>query len=356
VYPENAAQWVYEFHPLPGEKLALTITRPEAVSGSTLAIDAATLSTSASKRAADHTLDLSVRSTQGGQHAIEIPKDAEVLEVSVGGQALNIRPEDGKLGLPIKPGTQAVRVRWRENAEIGTVTRTPDVALHAQASNLRLNIALPEDRWVLRTSGPRVGPAVLYWGELLLMVLIAWGLTKLERTPLKFRHWLLLGLGFSTASWLALIVVVLWLLALDARARSPDVRTDVWFNLRQLALAALTVIALFCVLGSLQKGLLGTPDMHLVGNGSTPTSLHWFHDRSDDAFPHARAISVPMWLYKAAMLAWALWLASALVRWLRWGFESYSAGGYWRTPPKRAPMSKQEVDASVEAVKPPEGT
>src|SRR5207237_7297397 len=120
--------------------------------------------------------------------------------------------------------------------------------------------------------------------------------------------------------------------------------TGGWFNLRQLGLALFTFVALIAVLGSVQKGLLGTPNMHLTGNGSVPTALHWFHDRSDDAMPHAYAISVPMWVYKALMLAWALWPASALVRWLRWGFAAYSTGGYWRTKPK--PPQAEAVDVA----------
>jgi hypothetical protein len=31
------------------------------------------------------------------------------------------------------------------------------------------------------------------------------------------------------------------------------------------------------------------------------------------------------------MLLWALWLANALIGWLRWGFEAWSRGGYWRS-------------------------
>jgi hypothetical protein len=42
------------------------------------------------------------------------------------------------------------------------------------------------------------------------------------------------------------------------------------------------------------------------------------------------------------MLAWALWLALALLRWLRWGWESLTAGGGWRPlrrPPAPIPAS-----------------
>jgi hypothetical protein len=30
------------------------------------------------------------------------------------------------------------------------------------------------------------------------------------------------------------------------------------------------------------------------------------------------------------MLAWALWLSFALLRWLPWGWRAFSASGIWR--------------------------
>jgi hypothetical protein len=30
------------------------------------------------------------------------------------------------------------------------------------------------------------------------------------------------------------------------------------------------------------------------------------------------------------MLLWALWLAAALIRWLRWGWQQFSAGACFR--------------------------
>jgi hypothetical protein len=48
-----------------------------------------------------------------------------------------------------------------------------------------------------------------------------------------------------------------------------------------------------------------------------------------------------MLAYRGAMLAWALWLAVSLLRWLRWGWISFSEGGIWKSaPPKggRAPF------------------
>ena len=41
-------------------------------------------------------------------------------------------------------------------------------------------------------------------------------------------------------------------------------------------------------------------------------------------------VSVPLWIYRAAMLVWALWLAFSLLRWVRWAWAAASTGGYWR--------------------------
>src|SRR5205085_3129522 len=110
-------------------------------------------------------------------------------------------------------------------------------------------------------------------------------LSRLKRTPLRFHQWLLLGIGFSMASWLALVVFVAWLFALDARNRSPNLAGAFAFNMRQLGLVLLTVVALALLWPAIEAGLLGTPDMHLVGNSSDPTNLRWFHDRSDGHLP-----------------------------------------------------------------------
>lgn len=322
--------WVAEYRPLPGETLRIEIGRPEAVAGGTLAFDKVALMTRAGVRAVEHELTATLRSTAGGQHAIRLPESAEVLAVEIDGAPINARPEAGELSVPVRPGSQQWVVRWRESTELGLVSRTAPVDLAAPASNLDLSLALPADRWILATRGPQLGPAVLYWPALAVLVLLAWAVSRTGRTPLRFHHWLLLGLGFSTFSWLALLVVAAWLFALDARARWREPSASSWFEAAQIGLALLTAIALLSLVSAIPQGLLGTPDMQIAGYGSTAALLQWFADRSEGALPTASAFSVSLWWYKAAMLAWALWLANALLGWLRWAWQAWSAGGYWR--------------------------
>ena len=172
------------------------------------------------------------------------------------------------------------------------------------------------------------------------MIVIAWALARTRRTNLKFRDWLLLGLGFSTFSWGALIVVVAWLFAFAWRARADMPQGTNRFNLLQIGLAVLTMFALLSLISAIPQGLLGQPDMHVVGNGSDAHALRWFADRSADALPQASAVSVPLWVYKVLMLAWALWLANALIGWLRDAFAAWTRDGYWRSRlPAAAPAT-----------------
>jgi hypothetical protein len=337
----------FEFHPLPGEQLVLRVTRPEAAQGASRAIDWVSVVRRPGQRAAETTLALTARASQGGEQSISLPNGAELVGSSRDGQALNLRLQDGKLSLPLIPGSHKFEIRWRDEEAVGFVASTPALALGLPAANIDLGVDLPADRWLLATSGPTAGPAVLYWSELALALLLAFALGRARRSPLKAWQWLLLVLGFSTFSWIALLVVVAWLFALDWRARQAPQGVTA-FNLVQIGLPVLTVFALLCLLAAVQEGLLGTPDMAVAGNGMDAHALRWFADRSADALPVARAISLPLWVHKVAMLAWALWLASALVGWLRKGFAAWTQGGYWRKP------MRPIVD--VPQVEPPQAT
>jgi hypothetical protein len=70
--------------------------------------------------------------------------------------------------------------------------------------------------------------------------------------------------------------------------------------------------------------------MMIAGNGSSVDSLLWFSDRLDGALPQPWVVSVPLLAYRLVMLAWALWLALAVIRWARWTWACFSERGLWR--------------------------
>jgi len=326
--------WLPEWRPWPGESVELNVTRPEGVSGRTLTIDQASLRTAPGKRATDTTLEVTLRSSRGGQHTLTLPPDVELQSVILDGVAQPIRQESGKVTLPLSPGTQHASLSFRSALGIGTLFRTPALDLAAPAVNTRLNVSLGQDRWALLIGGPRLGPAVLFWGVLLVVVLIAIGLGRIDFTPLRTWHWILLGVGLTQTSIGEAVIIVGWLLALGGRARLKGDGNRVWFNFVQIMLGVLTLLALTTLFNAVKHGLLGLPEMQITGNGSSAWDLNWYQDRSDAALPQAWVLSAPMWAYRGLMLAWALWLAFALLRWLRWGWECFGQGGLWKAKPR----------------------
>jgi hypothetical protein len=64
-------------------------------------------------------------------------------------------------------------------------------------------------------------------------------------------------------------------------------------------------------------------------------------DRIDAMLPQSWALVLPMWSYRVLMLFWSLWLALALLKWLRWGWSCYSRNGIWKKPPPRERKPKK---------------
>ncbi len=330
VAPGEDRDATYEYYPRPGEHLAVKVTRPEPVAGGTLAFDRVELTLNAGKRSADAGLVLSYRSTQGGRQLLRLPADAEVTLVRSDGDTLGLRPENGELSLPALPGRHTWTVNWRSAGGAAVVTRAPAVALSAPASNLHIDLRVPADRWVLYAFGAGVGPAILYWGELVVFIAVAWLLGRSRLTPLPARDWLLLGLGLSTLSWSVFGLFVLFVALFQWRARSSPPAELHRFNLMQVGLAVLAVAAVLAVVAAVPGGLLARPDMRISGGGDYG-ALGWFVDQTRDTLPRPAVVSVSLWWYKIAMLAWALWLSFVLTRWLKWAWEVYARDGLWRT-------------------------
>jgi hypothetical protein len=319
-----------EFYPRAGETLRLEAERPEAISGNTLAIDNVVLVTDVGTRSRSTALQLNYRSTRGAQHVLKLPVGARLNNVAIDGERQPLRAIDDELSIPVLPGTHTVSIDWQTSGELSLLERTPGVGLGAQSSNIKTTMTLPASRWILFARGPSLGPAILYWSELVALILLAAVLGQIKITPLRTRDWLLLGLGFSTFSWGALSVVAVWLLACGARKITTREMPNWRFNVMQVVLVLLSISALLAILTVLPNGLLGTPEMHITGYNSHGNTLSWFADRTDSRVPIASAFSLPLWTYKVLILGWALWLSLAILRWLPWAWDSCTSQGLWR--------------------------
>lgn len=341
-------RWLPQWSPWANERLTLTITRPEGVKGQTITIDNSRLEVTPGKRSTAASLSLDVRSSHGTDHVITLPQGAELDEVVINGRTQPIKQNKRLVTLPLVPGSQSIVLHWHQPQGVEWFTRTPQISLATPHVESHITLKLPHNRWTLLVGGPVLGPAVLFWGVLLIILVLSWLLGRHAPTPLRWYHWLLLCAGLSQASLPALVPVVGWLILLGLRrSYHEQLNTPLRFNLAQVTLVALTAIALLTILIAIQQGLLGLPEMQIDGNNSTAWNLRWYQDRSPLLMPEAWAISVPMYVYRILMLLWALWLASALLRWLNWGWQSFTTDGLWRKLPPR--QQRQPANASESA-------
>lgn len=342
-------RWYPTWHPWPGEKVTLHITRPAGVGGQTMTIEKSYLELRPGRRTTHSKLSLTIKSSQGGQHTILLPPDVELQEVKIGGKIQPIRQEGRNVPLPIIPGRQEIELQWSDLSGITSLFKTSEIDLGIQSVNVSTDLFLPPSRWPLFVGGEQlVGPAVLFWSVLLVIVLIAFGLSRTGLTPLKFYHWILLGIGMSMSNLGACLLVVGWLIALDLREKAANLDKR-QFNTVQLIIGFLTVLAMGSLVYAISHGLLGHPDMNIVGNGSNSSLLRWYQDVSDNTLPRAWVFSVPMFAYRVAMLIWALWISFTLVGILKWGWKRFTEPTIWNsTPAKPKKMKEDSEDVTIQ--------
>jgi hypothetical protein len=338
-HQDGQGQWLPEWRPWPGERVNLTISRPQGVAGPTLTIDNSELTVKPGQRSETVELSLSIRSSKGGQHPVKLPEQAELQSVTIDGVSQPIRQQGATVSLPIHPGTQQIVLNWQTAKEPGLLLRTPLVDLGVASVNSRIQLLMPQERWLLWTFGPKFGPATLIWGLLIVLALLAAGLGKLSITPLKHWQWFLLLIGLSQLHIAAAFLVVGWLFALGFRAGHAPERPR-WFNLAQIGLAGLTLLSLLLIAIAVEQGLLGSPDMQIAGSQSSATLLNWYQDRNGPQLAIATVVSLPLLAYRILMLAWSLWMAAALLNWLRWGWNCFAGGGLWKKSPVQAVVPK----------------
>ena len=340
-----------EFSPWPGERLTLAVARPEPAKGHSVTIDSLQLDVTPGVRMRAARLHMSLRTSRGATQTLELPAGARVQSQQIDGETRPLRQDGSRLQFTLGPGAHNVAIEWQEPQGMEVVERVRPVQLHRRASNATLQVHVPQDRWLLWASGPAWGPAILFWGYLAFVLLLAFALGRVARSPLRTWQWLLLGLGLTQIPAPAAMAVVGWFFALAYRERMADAPR--WLhNLVQIALVFLSFSALGCLFEAVHSGLLLQPDMQVAGAGSSGSQLNWYVDQVESSLPSATIVSVPMWSWRLLMLLWSLWLASRLVRWLPWAFRCFKAHGLWRKAPPRPPRAPFPVPAAAAPIPP----
>ena len=350
---KTGTRWYPTWHPWPGESVKLKISRPAGIEGRTLTLEKSHLELRPGRNTTAASLFLSINSSQGGQHDILLPIDAELQSVSINGAIAPIRQENRKVSLPITPGHQELVLKWIEARGMAMKYDSSRVDLGTPSVNAGVDIHLPGNRWPLWVGGePLAGPAVLFWSVIIIIFMVSLGFSKTGWTPLKWYHWFLLGIGMAMSNLASGLILAGWLIALGFRKKGDHLEGQN-FNLMQIGMAGLTLMALGLLVLAISNGLLGHPDMNIIGNGSHGSLLRWYQDVSGKILPGAWVLSIPMVCYRIAMLAWALWLSFWLVGILKWGWEQFSSPKIWagRSPVPKNNSNPEGPDSETSTLK-----
>lgn len=338
IYEASQQNLIPVWRPWPGEAVELAFRQPEAVSGETMTVQRITHETTLGARQRETKLTMEVESSLGADFRIDLESEANVSSVTVAKQAVPVQRDGQSLIVPLRPGKQSIEVNWKTAELLRMVVDTDPVKLPVDGANVTSVILVPENRWILWADGPLRGPAVRFWTIVVTAILVALALGSLSLSPLRRIEWVLLAIGLTQVHVAAAMFVVGWLFLLAWRGNREPEEMGYWrFNLLQLLLVFLTLVVLGILIVVVGEGLLGSPDMSIAGNGSTQTYLNWFQPRIGLELPRPYIISISVWFYRLLMLFWALWLASALLRWLQKGWTAFSNGGCWRHPARRQP-------------------
>jgi hypothetical protein len=331
--PEGSSKGVSgaRWSPWPGERVSLSFTRPLGVEGAASTVREATVEVTPGAQLLNGEVSLSITASRGGARHLELPEGSRQVRLFVNG-AERPDPTEGKgVRLPLSPGSNKLRVTWTQPSTSGRVIEVPRVKLDGDLVNLTLKVNKPSELWLLWTSGPAWGPAVLFWGYLLFSLLIALGLGKSGLTPLSPRAWFLLTLGFTQLHPLALVIVALWFIALQQRTRLTSKLSSAFlFDVLQLSLLGLSLAFVVCLIMAVRMNLLGDVSVQVAGAESTERVLRWYVDRATGLTPEAKIYTLPLWAWKGLMLVWSMWLANALTSWAVWAWAQWSAGELWR--------------------------
>ena len=353
VTPSQSERNATVYLPRQGETLTLKLTKPTPVPGNTLTVKNVDLSSTVGSRASTHTATFRIESSVADTFGIELPSGSLLEGMTIDGrdQPLSTGP---LVNFPITHGEHLYGVRWRMEEAIWLLYETPDLAMSESARNVSHSVQLAKNRWILFLGGPALGSAVLFWGVVIVTVLVGLTLTYLPRFPLTKLDAILVAVGATLANIWALLFVALWTLSIWWRARTKLDDLPLYaFRLIQIALGLLTLIGLLALLFTVLSALQTPPDMYITTSSIlsdrttfSPLDAHllrWFADESSVELPTAWVFSLPFWVYQLTMLAWSLWLVFALIKWVRATFTALSEPMFWGKYERRATVEDKSV-------------
>lgn len=301
--------------PQVGESMTLSLERLQSFDNTLAVVDDALVSLFPGLKTSKGELFYSVRSPSGIEQMVSLPKEVKVLSVRFDGKQQNIRLENTLLTLEIPAGETEIVIEFEAQA-IGLLSyQAPRFDLNLPVSNLSVHIN-NYPAWLMYSQGPLIGIAVLYWGQLLLFLVLAYVFGRVKGLPISRWQWVVFGLGVSVSSWLPLWMLIAFCIAIWIYQHR--LLTNSHFPYLKETRIALVIFGCLILLGLLvfiPSSLFSRPDMGIIGNESTLTQWRWFLDRSTGMTPEVTLFSAPFYVYKAFLVIWSLWLSFAVLNW-----------------------------------------
>jgi len=354
IYSRGESEIIPTWHPWSNgssnEKVTLQIARPEAIEGDTLTIRQAIHRMNLGSRQRNSSLDLSLQTSLGRDFILGLHPEASVTSLKINKTEASIRKEGNNIIIPLRPGEQNITLEWKTPDGIKFRSLGDEVTLPVECSNTSTIIQYSNTkRLALWTTGPLRGPAIQMWPLFIIAILVGVSLGRVKHSPLKTYEWILLFIGLTQIPVIMAGLIAFWLFWVsfkqyDFIKKLPNIP----YNLYQLATVFGVVPFLGILLFALYKGLLGTPEMRIMGEGSLAGYLEWFLPRGSDLkLPQPEVFTISIWFFRAIMLLWSVWLAFALLKWAKWTWNSLSENGFWHIPKKNKP-SLPSVDTNTE--------
>ena len=108
-------------------------------------------------------------------------------------------------------------VSWRNEVEGGSLFTSPEVTLASTANNITLTTQFPRNRWILLLGGPALGPAILFWGVLIVVTLLGLMFSRIPGLPLTTVDAVLLATGLTLSNLPTTLLVAGWFVVMLVR-------------------------------------------------------------------------------------------------------------------------------------------
>ena len=329
IYSQVSGMQAWRWRPFPNEDVKLTFAKPLGVEGQTTTVDSVAFEISPQARSSEVMIRATVRESQSGLFAIQLPAEITVEKLSVAGAAQVLRREGDKLLVNLPAGSSQIELKGQSSQGWQALFTTPPIKFGDSAVNLSTKITESSARWNVLAGGEGAGPVALWWGKLALLASFVLVLARARTLDLSILQAVVLSFGLAILPIELAVWPFLFFALLSFRASHAIERW--WlFNSLQIAVVLVGLIAATAFWRSAAIGLSRAPNMLFLSSNFDPSALMWSLQHSAGNPPTAWLISFPLAVWQGIFVLWLIAAAAILLKKRSWFVASFSKNGVWK--------------------------